>query len=139
MNSLEAAGSKRSLMSWRGWKGKRRTKEKCCHVFHVRYPVKKISRWEETGFEKEKKQVYCTIRIIFYILIILPFYFLLQVSCFFNHPCYCTGGREQSGVCLCKTMGWVYVLMWYPHCTFFYLLPLCHSYAQFLYEIHVNT
>lgn len=51
-------------------------------MFHVRYPVKKISRWEETGFEKEKKQVYCTIRIIFYILIILPFYFLLQVSCF---------------------------------------------------------
>lgn len=82
MNSLEAAGSKRSLMSWRDWKGKRRTKEKCCHVFHVRYPVKKISRWEQTGFEKEKKQVYCTIRIIFYILIILPFYFLLQVSCF---------------------------------------------------------
>lgn len=40
-------------------------------MFHVRYSVKKSRCWEEAVFEKEKKRVYCTIRMIFYILIFI--------------------------------------------------------------------
>lgn len=73
---------------------------------------------------KEITRVYCTIRIIFFIIywlfllfcFLLSFFlfcfFLLQVS-FILSLLYCMGGREPVGDCLCKRTGWVYVSMWY--------------------------
>lgn len=73
-------------------------------MFHVRYSVKKSRRWEEAGFEKEKKRVYCTIRMIFYILIfICSFIFYSKYPVFFfNHRCYCVEGGNKVGSAFVK-------------------------------------
>lgn len=84
--------------------------------------------------------MYCTIRIIFYYILIICC-FLLKVS-FLYHCWYCMGGRERVGAYLCKTEGWVYVSMWYfffppPTCAL-YLLPRCRCYAQFFVTKRVH-